>query len=217
MTPSSSLREKVLADAAAFRARTRSQGRRRAALVYTLAALAGLPLFVAWDGLDHARARPLSMTIGIALGGLLIAIACAAIAWWRGKSAVGRSDVALLAVAILAPVATYVWLVSWHGRYADPPSRIGLRCLAMTLVSGAPLLLAAIYVRKRTVAVHPVASGAAIGAAAGALGGVTVDLWCPLTSSAHVLVGHALPIVLLALFGAVLGRAALALRPPSKS
>jgi hypothetical protein len=205
MTPSSSLREKVLADAAAHRARTRAQGRRRAALIYAIGALASLPLFFAWGGVEHGASRPFGMTLGIALGGLLIAVACAAVAWWRGTT-LGRTSTALVAVAVLAPIATYAWLVSWHGRYDEPAQHIGFRCLAMTLASGAPLLAAAIYVRKRTVAVHPVASGAALGAAAGALGSVTVDLWCPLTNAPHVLIGHALPIAVLALLGATLGR-----------
>ncbi len=212
MNPSSSLRDKVLADAAAHRARTRFEGRRRAVLVYTLAALAGLPLFVAWDGFEHTAGRPLTLTVGIALGAILLAVACASVAWWRGKSLVGRSLTALLSVSLLTPIATYVWLVSWHTRYVEPFPRIGYRCLVMTLVSGAPFLIAALYLRKRTVAVHPVASGAALGAAAGAFGGITVDVWCPLTNSPHVLIGHVFPIMLLALAGTIGGRFVLALR-----
>jgi hypothetical protein len=39
-----------------------------------------------------------------------------------------------------------------------------------------------------------------------------VDLWCPLTSSAHVLVGHVLPVVVLAMIGASVGPTVLGLR-----
>jgi hypothetical protein len=212
MTPSSSLREKVLADAAAHKARTRTEGRRRAVLIYTIAALLGLPLFFAWGGIDHSSGRPLALTVGIAAGGLLLAVACASVAFLRGKSLVGRPLFALAAVSFLAPVVTYVWLVSWHTRYVEPFSRLGLRCLTLTLVSGAPLLLAAVYVRKRTMTVHPIAAGAALGAAAGAFGGISTELWCPLTNSPHVLLGHAFPIVLLAIVGAMAGRFVLPLR-----
>ena len=212
MTPSSSLRDKILADAAANRARTRSEGRRRAVLVYTIASLAGLPLFFAWGGLKHSEGRPFALTYGIAIGALLLAIAAASVAWWRGKSQVGRSQWVLVAISILVPIATYVWIVSWHGRYTEPFSRVGYRCLAMTLASGAPLLAAALWLRKRTIAVHPVASGAALGAAAGAFGGISVDLWCPLTNSPHVLVGHVLPMVVLALAGMIAGRFVLKIR-----
>jgi hypothetical protein len=212
MTPSSSLRDKILADAAAHRARTRSEGRRRAALVYTIAALAGLPLFFYWGGFEHAAGRPYALTYGIAAGALLLALASASVAWWRGKSQVGRTQTALAVIAFLVPIVTYVWIVSWHGRYVEPFQRVGYRCLAMTLASGGPLLAAALWLRKRTITVHPVAGGAALGAAAGAFGGITVDLWCPLTNSPHVLVGHVLPIVVLALVGMIAGRFVLAIR-----
>lgn len=213
MTPSSSLRDKVLQASAATQARTRQEGRRRALFVYTVAALAGLPLFFAWGGFSHSAGRPAEQTWGIALGALLLAVACASVAWWRGKSMVGRSRTALVLIALVAPIATYVWMVSWQGRYVEPFSRVGYRCLALTLVSGLPLLAAALWLRKRTVVAHPVASGAALGAAAGAFGSISVDLWCPLTNSPHVLVGHALPIALLSLTGAVAGRVLLGIRP----
>ncbi len=212
MTPSSSLRDKILADAAATRSRTRSEGRRRAALAYTIAALAGLPLFFYWGGFAHSAGRPVMLTFGLTAGALLLSVASASVAWWRGKSQVGRSQTALMAVALLVPLVTYVWMISWNARYVEPFQRIGYRCLAMTLASGGPLLFAAVWLRKRTVAVHPVAGGAALGAAAGAFGGISVDLWCPLTNSPHVLVGHVLPIVLLALVGMIAGRFVLAIR-----
>lgn len=212
VTPSSSLREKILAEAAATKSRTRSEGRRRAILVYTVAALLGLPLFFYWGGFAHSAGRPVTLTVGLSAGALLVALSAASVAWWRGKSQVGRTQTALLVIAILVPIATYVWMVSWHGRYAEPFQRVGYRCFAMTIASGAPLLGAALWLRKHTIAVHPVAGGAALGAAAGAFGGITVDLWCPLTNSAHVLVGHVAPIVLLALVGMIAGRFVLAMR-----
>jgi len=121
-----------------------------------------LPLFFYWGGFDHAAGRPITLTAGLAAGALLLAIASASVAWWRGKSQVGRTQAALLAIAILVPLATYVWMVSWHGRYAEPFQRVGYRCFAMTIASGAPLLAAALWLRKRTVANHPVAGGAAL-------------------------------------------------------
>ena len=212
MTPSSSLRDKILADAAATKSRTRSEGRRRAVLFYAVAALLGLPLFVLWGGFEHAAGRPLSLTVGLSAGALLLAVAAASVAWWRGKSQIGRSQTALLAIAVLVPIITYVWMVSWHGRYTEPFQRVGWRCFAMTIASGSPLLVAALWLRKHTIAVHPVAGGAALGAAAGAFGSVTVDLWCPLTNSPHVLIGHVFPIILLAFVGTIAGRFVLAVR-----
>jgi hypothetical protein len=212
VTPSSTLRDRVLATVATHRVRTRRQGQRRATLVYAAAVCAGWPLFFAWGGLHHAEPRPAAFTIGTVLGALLLAFACAEVGWWRGKSLVGRSALALVLVTLVTPLSTYCWLVSFHGRYVEPPQKLGLRCLLLTVVSGGPLLAAALYVRVRTLVRGSDVNGAALGTVAGALGGITVDLWCPLTGSSHVLVGHVLPIVLLAGCGALLGRRWLALR-----
>jgi Negative regulator of sigma F len=51
-----------------------------------------------------------------------------------------------------------------------------------------------------------VGSGAVIGFAAGACAWVAVDLWCPIAYVRHLLLGHLLPVFLLALTGALLGR-----------
>ena len=59
---------------------------------------------------------------------------------------------------------------------------------------------------------HPVASGAALGVASGALAGLLVVLWCPVAAPMHVAVGHVLPIVALAMIGSVLGHHVMALR-----
>src|SRR4029077_11028571 len=89
MMPSSSLREKILAEAAATKSRTRSEGRRRAVLIYTVAALVGMPLFFYWGGFGHTAGRPVPLTAGLSVGALLLALASASVAWWRGKSQVG--------------------------------------------------------------------------------------------------------------------------------
>jgi hypothetical protein len=142
----------------------------------------------------------------------LLALVCAEVGWWRGKSLLGRSALALALVTLVTPLATYCWLVSFHGRYVEPPQKLGLRCLLLTVMSGGPLLAAALYVRMHTLVRAGGANGAALGMVAGAFGGVSVDLWCPLTGPSHVLVGHVLPIVLLAACGALLGRPWLGLR-----
>jgi hypothetical protein len=212
MTPSSSLREKVLAESSSRRSRTRKQGRRRAILVYTIAALVSLPPFFLLGGFAHSASRPLSMTIGMAFGSLLLAVSCASVVWWRGRSLIGPSQTVLVSVAVLVPVVTYAWLVAFHERYLEPVTRVGYRCLALTSLSALPLLIAVIYLRKRTIALHPASTGAALGAAAGAFGNVMTTIYCPLTYSPHVLVGHVLPIVALSLVGGVCGRLVLAIK-----
>jgi hypothetical protein len=65
---------------------------------------------------------------------------------------------------------------------------------------------------RRNAPVHPTLNGAAIGVAAGACAWVALDLWCPVASVPHLLVGHLLPLCILAGTGALLGQALLSLR-----
>ena len=213
MTPPSSLRDRILADAAKRPVRTRGQGRLRATVAYSIATAGALALFQAWGGMSHSAGRPGSLTFGIAAGAVLLAAAATSVAWWRGRSLVGRPASFLLATAALLPVATFVWMVSFSGHYAEPFQRVGWRCLGMTLFGGSLLLGAVATLRNRTVAVHAPVSGAALGVTAGSWAAVLVDLWCPLTNVPHVLVGHVLPLVILAAVGGVLGHRVLRIRP----
>jgi hypothetical protein len=52
----------------------------------------------------------------------------------------------------------------------------------------------------------PTATGAAFGAGAGLGSALLIDLWCPVSYLPHLLVGHVLPIALLAAAGAAIGR-----------
>jgi hypothetical protein len=118
----------------------------------------------------------------------------------------------LAAVALSVPLSTMAWLVAWSGRYVEPFARVGVRCGALTLVLATALFGALFAMRTRRVPFVPAMHGAALGATSGAWAAVLVDLWCPLTSASHVLVGHAAPMVILALLGAVGGRYVLAVR-----
>ncbi len=63
---------------------------------------------------------------------------------------------------------------------------------------------------------HPVLSGAALGAAAGAFSAFLVDLWCPVAYLPHLLLGHVLPLLTLTAVGAVLGRWVLRVSPAAR-
>jgi hypothetical protein len=56
---------------------------------------------------------------------------------------------------------------------------------------------------RRAVAVASGLRGAAIGAAAGAWGGLAVFVFCPSGELQHLLVGHVLPIALCTLLGGI--------------
>ena len=96
-----------------------------------------------------------------------------------------------------------------HRLHAGPD----LPCFALTLGAAAFPLIGLSRVRRSSDPMHPVASGAALAVACGALAGVMVDLWCPVAAPRHVLVGHILPIGLLAAAGAAVGARVIAMRP----
>ena len=60
--------------------------------------------------------------------------------------------------------------------------------------------------------ITPAATGAAFGAGAGLGSAVLVDLWCPVSYVPHLLLGHVLPIAILAAAGALIGWRVLAIR-----
>jgi hypothetical protein len=69
-----------------------------------------------------------------------------------------------------------------------------------------PLLVAFVAVRRRSDPVHPGVAGAALGVTAGVAAGTLVDLWCPVGFVQHVLLGHILPLLVVAALGAWAGR-----------
>jgi hypothetical protein len=121
------------------------------------------------------------------------------------RSMLPPPTVRLLAVAIGVPVVVGAWLLGWHAAYADPFTRFGLRCFALT-VALAPWPFAALAaVAPRTFPDRPWILGAALGAAAGAWAAVVVELWCPLADPRHVAIGHVAPLVALVALGALVG------------
>jgi hypothetical protein len=206
----SNLKERTLAEVARRSAPTRPQAKTRALIAYTAATRAMAVVFFAAGGIDHSRGRPLVYTVLMAAGACAIALVATTAALGRGGSMLGRSLRVLALVAALVPVGTFVWLVAWHNRYADPFTRIGYRCLGLTLVLGIAPLLVTAFLRAGVRA--PRASGAAIGAVSGAWAGVGVDLWCPLAEPYHVALGHVLPILILVAVGAIVGHFILRMR-----
>jgi hypothetical protein len=164
-------------------------------------------------GLAHGAGRPLPITLAIAAGGAAAAALLTWVALGRGRSTLARRPALLVAAALVAPVALLGWLTAFHGSYAEPYERVGVRCLAFTLVLAATPLAAFLRLRRGVEPRRPSALGAAAGAACGAWAGVVVDLWCPLSAPAHALVGHALPVAILVIAGAALGRRTLGIVP----
>ena len=122
----------------------------------------------------------------------------------------GRSRRGLLCGAILIPISLLAWKIgcsiAFGAAMVTWPERPGERCLALSLLVAAGPLLSFIAIR-RSAPVHPALNGAVMGFAAGACAWVAAELWCPVAFVTHLLLGHVLPIGVLAAGGALLGRA----------
>jgi len=126
----------------------------------------------------------------------------------------GRSRRWLIAMIVLTPIALLAWKIGWSAIFGnlDESPRLGYRCLCMALaMGGVPLALLAMT-RQGEESRHPGLLGAAMGVAVGACGWVLSDLWCPVAGPIHLLRGHLLPVVLLGLLGAAVGRVVLSVR-----
>jgi hypothetical protein len=227
---STELRARVLAAAAAQPSPTRAGINRRNILISMLAAASGVGAFVLFAlltsegqlvrlGGDVAPYRHLERSVWLVVTTLAGTLGVTAAALWlslrRGRSMLGRSRSALLSGIALTPLALFAWKVSSNLAFGDPMvewlERPGLRCLSLSLFVAAGPLLAFLAVR-RSAPVHPALNGAAIGVASGACAWVVLDLWCPVAAVPHLLLGHVLPLCVLAGAGAMLGQARLALR-----
>jgi len=227
---SQELKAWVLAAAAAEPSPTRDTVRRRNVLMGVLAAASGVAAFLVFALLASdgqlvrfggavAPHRHLERSAWLVLATAGGALAVATTALWfslsRGRSMLGRSHTWLLAGIALIPLALFGWKVACSLAFGDPMAewlqRPGLRCLSLSLLVAAGPLLAFLAMR-RSAPVHPALNGAAIGVTAGACAWVGVDLWCPVAFVPHLLLGHVLPLGILAGTGALLGQSLLALR-----
>jgi hypothetical protein len=203
--PSSSLRARVLAAAAANDSLTRPQARRRSVVLVAASAALGVTIFQAIGGTSHGAGRPLSTTLAIAGGWLLISAALTWIVLGRGGSTLARKPVVVGAAALCAPVLVFVWLHAFHGTYTEPFERIGKACFVYTLIIAALPLATFLALKRGIEPRYPAVLGAGAGAVCATWAGVLVDLWCPLTNTLHVLAGHVAPLVAATVIGALVG------------
>ena len=232
MTPPESLKLRLLEAASRHPVPTRTDRRPPTAAVLALAAGATLATYAAmlglgalWSGGGVAGAvhavssgvmvvlrlgtatagRPATTGGWIFAGTLALAVAATFLAVPSPRSMLSPPRGRLLAVAIGAPLLVGAWLVLWGTTYDDPFVRVGWRCLTLTAGTAPWPFLALYRASRRLDPQHPRLTGAALGSAAGVWGAVLAESWCPLTAGHHVLVGHVLPLVLLAAVGAGIG------------
>jgi hypothetical protein len=224
------LKARVLAAAAAEPSPTRAAVRRRNRLISLVAAASGIGAFVLFAALisgshllrlggevmpqQHVE-RPVWLVVTTAGGAGAVAVAALWLALSRGRSMLGRSPRRLLYGSVLIPVSLLAWKLTSSIAFGDAmvawPDRPGERCLSLSLLVAAGPLLSFLAIR-RTTPVQPALNGAVLGFAAGACAWIAVDLWCPVAYVPHVLLGHVLPLFVLAVAGALLGQALLSVR-----
>ncbi len=211
------LKERVLASVRQTPSPVRSHARREArrVLIVTLTAAAGL--FFAVDGVHHALGRPAwFLCASVVLWGA-VALASLSAAWRGGVSFGAGSLTSLAIVTVGAPAVLLASCLAFAS--VDPDlvrihsERFGLHCFVLTLAVAAGPLVGLSRARRSSDPLHPVASGAALGVACGAFAGAMVGLWCPVAAPRHVLIGHVLPMGVLALLGATFSARVIAMRP----
>jgi len=210
------LKARVLQAARAQPSPTRAGARTLSWLVLPSSVIVAGSIYFTFGGPEHGAGRASWFYVASTLGWAAVAALSAWSVLARSRSATGRPTSALWAIAAGTPAALFALM---FGLVLIEPTAtllhaelVGYRCFGLTVAAAAFPLIALLFVRRGTDAVHPVASGAALGAACGASAGVMVEMWCPVAAPAHVAFGHVLPIVLLAVLGALLGMRALAIR-----
>ena len=207
-TSSSDPKQRVLAAAARAPAPTRAETIR--ARVWLLASgIAGAIGIFFFKGGVRLTDRPPSLVALTSLGTSVIGgIGMYFLFTTRGRSMLRRPRTLLVAAALLSVVGFLVWKVGFSSVYdlaGRWPDRAGFKCLRLGIATGALPLFAALVAWRRTDPLTPAATGAAFGAGAGLGSAVLVDLWCPVAYLPHLLLGHVLPIVVLAGLGALFG------------
>lgn len=214
MTPTPDLRARVLGAVAREPSPARATSTRRLTLAFALA-FAPMLAFEAYD--LRLGDRPLGFVALNVAGWALLAGASTWGAVARGRSMLGRPFGWLVGLTLALPIALLavaaLGYVPWPQSSELDCSGMGdFRCCDVTLALAVGPLLAFAFARRGSDPVHPRATGAAIGASAGAWAAVAMAMHCPVTSMRHVLFGHVVPVVVFAALGVLVGAKIVAVR-----
>ncbi len=210
--PPPSLRSRVLQVASATPSPTRKEARRAGVWLVAASVAVGVTIFEEVGGFAHGEGRPLRLTVLIAAGWVAVSMILTWLVVGRGGSTMSRRPALLLCAALASPLVVFLWMHSFYGTYTEPFERVGLRCLAYSLGIAALPLAAFLGLRRAVEPRYPAVLGAAAGATCACWAGALIDLWCPLTNTAHVLVGHIAPLLIAIAAGAVVGSQTLGAR-----
>jgi hypothetical protein len=213
---SAELRARVLAAARAESVVPRSIWLRRGAMALAAGAAVSLVTLVAIGG-PSADGRPIAYYEAI----VALWAAIGVVATWagvsRGHSMLGRPAPWRVSVAVLTPVALVATALlagaAWPSTFqGESGFHHHVVCIVCTLVMAAGPLVAFVLMRRGSDPVAPRLTGAALGATAGAWGATCIELRCGLATVDHVILGHVLPVVVLAVAGIAVGARWIAVR-----
>ncbi len=214
--PSADLRARVMAAVEREPVGSRSVGIRRRLVFAIISAtvLVALSLAMVHPGLGG---RPIAYVVALGVAWAFVAASATWAGTTRGRSMLGRSLAWRIGVVLWTPLALLaVALVVGSAWSPTPRNDAGLGahlvCLGMTTALALGPLGVLLALHGATDPIGPRLTGAAIAAAAGAWGAVAIALHCPVTTLSHVIFGHILPVVLVALVGLAAGRV-VAVRP----
>jgi hypothetical protein len=200
-------KSRVLASVREVPAPTRKETLRRQTWLFAAGLLGALAIFFAKGGLRVTN-RPPSLIALTSVGTAVFVGIGMWLLFTRGRTGLRRPRAVLLAAAVLSTAAFVVWrygVSALYGMTSPWPSRVGFRCLALSVMTGGLMLFAALMSWRRSEPVTPRATGAAFGAGAGLGSALLVDLWCPVSYVPHLLLGHVLPIAILSVAGGLIG------------
>jgi hypothetical protein len=178
-------------------------------LLLTAAAVA-LNVFLGAGGVVVGP-RSSTLVVMTALGRGTIALASSWAALARGGSMFGRSLTWLVTASVSTPLAIAGWMLLASGTTSNGDPMSDWHCLATATLIGLGPLVAFAFVHRQGDVAHPMATGAALGVAAGAWADLLMVFHCPVAVLTHRLLCHVGPTVILASLGAALG--ALVIRP----
>ncbi|GDX80873.1 hypothetical protein LBMAG42_26840 [Deltaproteobacteria bacterium] len=207
--PSSDLRARVLQSIRAAPAPTRGEVLWRN-FVLGLAGTGVMLAVFGWASGLRQEPRATSLVLETSVGAAVLTLLAMGLVLGRGRSALGPPGASRLAAAVGLPLALLLWKVGVSAQFAGMmdrwPDRPGLKCLALGTVMALGPFAALVAMLQRTEPNHPRLLGSALGVLAAGVAWVFTDLWCPVAYVPHLLLGHALPVAILAGLGAAVGR-----------
>jgi hypothetical protein len=197
--PPEALRDRIRAATAETRPAGFSP--RARAVVSIVAVLAAISLGIALMRPDLS-ALPVGSLVAVTLGVAVLATVTLVVALTPGSRGLGASVTTLAAFAtITAPLYAVITMAASLGLAEDGPRVRG--CFSMSLAIASIALAGMTFALRRSVPVASVARGALLGACAGAWAGLAIHLHCPCGDRMHILIGHAVPIAIFSVVGAV--------------